>query len=395
MSGRTWTDAELDRLRRVADPLADGIVDEIFAEGEITAVRRLLRHLVDNDHPLLVEPGLALPPALLAAVERYFERSDAELPTFDPAMVEAGERVFELHGPEVLMTLCCYSLPASYTAKKGVHVLAQTKRLESNPKRRLIETTQMVVDVMTPGGLELRGSARTHGKGIRSAQKVRLMHAAIRRMILHADGQAWIDAYDAPINQEDLAGTLMTFSQVVLDGLERLGAPLTHAQREAYLYTWRAIGSIMGVRDEVIPVDLAEARALTDTIRRRQSARSDAGDVMTAALLETMQSSVPGLLRGLPATLLRFFLRGDSRYLALPPGDWTRVIVAMIHWFTLVFDRLAGASRVSRALYRAFNRRMIAAFMRVERGANRPDFAIPDHLARSWKVPDQPASSSS
>lgn len=386
MPARQWTDHQLDSLRRVGDPLADGVVDEIFATGEIHAVRQLLRHLVDNDHPLVVEDARRLPPELAEHVERYFVLSDAALPEFDPEQIVAGQKMFELHGPEILMTLCCYSLPASYTAKKGVHVLAQTGRLESQPKRRLIETTQMVVDVMTPGGLSVAADARGHGKGIRSAQKVRLMHAAIRRMIVDREGQAWIDAYDTPINQEDLAGTLMTFSRVVLDGLERLGAVTTEAQRASYLYAWRAIGSVMGVHQELIPVDLAEARTLTDTIRRRQSARSEAGDVMVAALLGTMQASVPALLRGFPATLLRYFLQQDARYLALPPADWTRVLAVVMHGMTRLFDRIAGESRLSRAIFRAFNRRFIGAFMAVERGPHRPNFALPDHLARSWRI---------
>src|SRR5262245_15657081 len=77
-------------------------------------------------------------------------------------------------GPEIIMTLFCYGLPSCYAAAKGVQVLALTTRLFSNPTRRVIETAQMVVDVMAPGGLAARG------RGIRTAQKVRLMHAAVR-----------------------------------------------------------------------------------------------------------------------------------------------------------------------------------------------------------------------
>jgi hypothetical protein len=386
MTGRQWTDAELDAMRMIGDPLADDLVSEIFATGEVHAVRRLLRGLVDDDHPLVGNGSL--PPELMAHVERYFALSDAALPEFDPARIVAGQQVFELHGAEVLMVLCCYSLPASYTAKKGVHVLGQTGRLESHPKRRLLETTQMVVDVMTPGGLVVGENARNHGKGIRSAQKVRLMHAAIRRLILDAHGQEWIDKYQIPINQEDLAGTLMTFSRVVLDGLARLGAPTTVLQRESYLYAWRAIGRVMGVREELIPADLDEARTLTDTIRRRQSAKSDVGDAMTAALLAVMEDSLPRVLHGFPPTLLRFFLEDDVKYLTMPPANWTRVLVVIMHAMTRAVDLLVGASRVSRWLYRAFNKRLIEGFLEVERGPKRPNFAIPDHLARQWGVKD-------
>jgi hypothetical protein len=188
-----------------------------------------------------------------------------------------------------------------------------------------------------------------------------------------------------PINQEDLAGTLMTFSQIVLDGLERIGAPLDEAQHGSYLYAWSAIGRIMGIREELIPADLAAARVLTDTIKRRQTQRSEAGDVMVGALLELMRDSIPGrILRGLPPTLLRFFLRDDSRYLALPPADWTQILVGAMHWTTRFIDSIVGGFRLSRKLYRAFNELLIAAMLRAERGPNRPSFDIPDHLKRSW-----------
>lgn len=386
MGNGPWSDEMLDAKRSIGDPLADEVVADIFAEGEVDAVRKLLRHLVDNDHPLLVAEEDALPSPLREHIERYFDLSDADLPSFDPAQIVAGQQVFELHGPEVLMTLCCYSLPASYTARKGVQVLAQTGRLESNPKRRLIETTQMVVDVLTPGGLAIRDSARNHGKGIRSAQKVRLMHAAIRRMILVRYGDTWTADFGVPINQEDLAGTLMTFSQVVLDGLDRIGAPMGDDMRRSYLYTWQAIGRIMGIGEDMIPADLAQARLLTDTIKRRQIGRSESGDLLTTALLEMMHDMTHGFLAGMPPTLLRFFLQDDARYLAIPRSNWTEILVAMLHWTCRALDLVIGSTRITRALYRAFDRRMIAGMMRVERGPHRPNFDIPDHLATRWRI---------
>ena len=387
MAGQQWSDTELDALRQVGDPLADDTITAIFEAHEIDAVRKVLRHLVDNDHPLFVPADAALDPAVRRHIDDYFEKSDAALPSLDPKRILAGERMFELHGPEILMTLCCYSLPASYTAKKGVQVLAQTGRLESHPKRRLFETTQMVIDVMRPGGLAIGGNAREHGKGIRTAQKVRLMHAAVRHMILHHHGDAWLEKYDVPINQEDMAGTLMTFSWIVLVGLDRLGATVEEEAREAYLYAWTAIGHVMGLREELIPKTLEDAHTLTETIKRRQTEKSEAGNMMAAALVEMMRESIPGgVLSGLPPSMLRFFLQDDARYLDLPPADWTVTIVDAIHGMTRAFDKIAGSSRLSRALYRAFNERLIGAMLRVERGPNRPDFDIPDHLADRWQV---------
>ena len=50
------------------------------------------------------------------------------------------------------------------------------------------------------------------------------MHAAIRRLILARSEPAWdASSLGVPINQEDLAGTLLTFAWLPLDALARIG----------------------------------------------------------------------------------------------------------------------------------------------------------------------------
>src|SRR3954454_6141105 len=88
-----------------------------------------------------------------------------------------------------------------------------------------------LVDIMQAGGLTEPG-----GRGRRAIQKVRLMHGAVRK--LAASAPTWKAEYGLPINQEDLAGTLMSFSWVVMDGLDKLGISLSDSDREAYLHCW-------------------------------------------------------------------------------------------------------------------------------------------------------------
>jgi len=57
-------------------------------------------------------------------------------------------------------------------------VLFETGELYQRPNRRVFETLQMVVDVMSPGGLA------AEGRGSLTALKVRLMHAAVRKLLL-------------------------------------------------------------------------------------------------------------------------------------------------------------------------------------------------------------------
>jgi hypothetical protein len=161
-------------MRQVTDPLADAVVADVFQQGQADAVNALMQTLIENDDL----PSDRLPPGM-----REYLAMSAQLPLWaDPARLQTGERVFWRYGPQIIMNLFCYGLPSCYAAAKGVQVLALTTRLFSNPTRRVIETAQMVVDVMAPGGLA------ANGRGIRTAQKVRLMHAAVRYQIATTRG---------------------------------------------------------------------------------------------------------------------------------------------------------------------------------------------------------------
>lgn len=376
--------------RNLGDPLADETIEAIFSSGEdgLSHVHRLLKHLVKNDHPLdddLERDEEKLPPVVVEQMKLFFEKSDAGLQQLDAKLIRAGELVFNEHGPEILMLLATYSLPASYTARRGVQVLAQTGRLESEPMRRLIETTQMVVDVMSVGGLALGEGARFHGKGIRSAQKVRLMHGAIRRLILQRYGSDWVKEYGVPINQMDLCGTLMTFSAVIWDGLEMLRVQLTREQKEAYLYAWRAVGQIVGVHESLIPQTIERATELKDVIRETEIGSCPQGIELTRALIEAYDALVePKILRGIPVALMRRFLGKYADVLGLPPANWTARVVSMMIYFSGIFDFIFSSSTAARWIHRELSMLIIRFLLRIERGGNRPSFDIPDHLADGW-----------
>jgi hypothetical protein len=376
----TVDDAQLDQLRLQGDPLADQVVERLFEAGEVAAVSDLMTVLVRND---------GLPPELLPAVVReYLDKSD-DGPPIDLQRVERGERVFAEFGPEILMVLGFYSLPSAYAARKGVQVLYRTGYLSHRPVRRVFETTQMVVDVMRPGGLKPRGS------GIRSAQKVRLVHAAVRHLLRTDTRQPWPAEYGFPINQEDMAGTLMTFSFIVLDGLAKLNIPLSTEQREDYLYAWVIVGRLMGVREELLPSNLQQAEALTRRIYSRQIAASSEGQLMTKALLEGMQQLVPGSwLDGIPVALTRHFLRQDpfggldvAELLGVPRANWTRYLVSAMVWAAGVLAALGFERNLAHRRMRKVSVRFIQGMLLVERGGQRTSFELPEWLGEQWGVP--------
>ncbi len=303
-----WTDEYLDHYRTVGDSEADAAVLAVLDDRQLGA-REFVGWLVSNDVPI--------PPDLPEAVAHYF--ADTEWPAFaDAERIAGGERVFTEWGPQICLTLFCASLPVGYSADRIVRVLHSTGALETTALRRVFETAQFLFDVMDEGGLG------PTGKGIRAAQRVRLMHAGVRHLITAKDAETrqhaealgtsanpiWPEGWGKPINQEDLAGTLLTFTVVVFDALEKLGVRLTPEERADYMHLWRVVGHFMGIVDEVLPVDEADARRLWKAEERRQLYReSEEGRHMTAALIGAFGELVPG-------RRFDFVGRGMVRYLS-------------------------------------------------------------------------------
>jgi hypothetical protein len=375
---RVWTNELLDDARTQGDPVADSVVTQLFRDGDIAAVNELMRTLVVDD---------GLPSERLPAVVRDYLEQTAAPADIESAQMSLAQEVFGVLGPEILAVLGFYSLPADYAAKKGVQVLYRTGRLITNPTRRVFETTQMVVDVMAPGGLG------AEGRGLRSAQKVRLMHAAVRHLLTNDPKHPWDPAFGTPVNQEDLAGTLMSFSFLVLDGLQRLGAQLSESDRDAYFQAWMAVGKIMGIRDELIPTSREEGRALTQLIHQRQIAESPEGVALAQALVEGYQGLLPFLLKGAPVSLIHFFLDRDpftgqnvAALLGLPHADWTRYVVDLVAHVERFFGERNIQPSIEDKAIGYVSRHVIEGLLLVERGGRRAPFFIPHDLRQRWGV---------
>jgi hypothetical protein len=365
------TDSMLDAARTRGDALADATVAAIFTTGDTAAVARLLGSLMRDDQ----QPG-----DLPAPVLDYLARTGGVVARA-PESVAAGERVFAEYGPEVFMLLACYSLPSSYGAKKGVQVLYRTAYLAKRPNRRLFETSQFILDVMTPGGLG------PGGRGLRTAQKVRLMHAAIRHLILADTASPWPADNGVPINQEDLVGTLMTFSWIILDGLQRIGIQMTPIEQQAYLDTWLVVGQLMGIEPDLLPRTVADAEATTTLIHRRQIAASPEGRLMTTALLGMMESNVPAPFKTVPASLIREFVPSDvATFLGVPSHQLEEEMIRLADDALQPLQRFADRAAQRHALVRAFSIHLLRYMVSVEMDGLPVDFEIPDSLTEAWQA---------
>jgi hypothetical protein len=363
-----WSDGVLNAMRDVGDPVADHAVRKVYEQGQLGPANQLLQLLVRNDRLPMNE--------LPAGLRDYLLSTDIFPPWADRDKIHRGEEIFGQYAVQVVTALFCASLPSAYAARLGVQVLHRTARLETDPRRRIIETAQFVTDVMARGGLDPGGA------GVRDAQKVRLLHAAVRHLI--AKSGKWDQAtLGLPINQEDMAGTVLTFSHVVLDSFGKLGVSLSAADEEAYLHVWNVIGYLLGVDERLLAHDMLQARELRSRIERRHFAASPEGCELTEALIGLMEYILPGTaFDGMPAMLVRYLAGNQVADLlgVTADTDWTAHLRGPLSWLVGTASLAEGESRAFARLCELFSRKLVDGLLYVQRGPERVPFHLPAEL---------------
>ena len=199
--------------------------------------------------------------------------------------------------------------------------------------RRIAETARLLLDVMMPDPNGLMPGSR----GYAAVLTVRGFHEAIRRML--ADQEPWkSEWHETPINQEDLFGTLATFTVVVIETLETMGIDVSDEERDAYLHTWLVAGYLLGIDYDGLrnrkldktqaPLTYFEMQLVGASVFRRQAAPSPSGQILTRALLAMQEEALPRALRPLPPAAMRRYIGDESAdMLEIPPAGPMRVLL--------------------------------------------------------------------
>ena len=273
-----WNGIDLEGLRQVMDQPADEAVLALLKSKSMDHLRTLLIEMAQNDS--LVSDQLPKP---------MYDFIKSELAnSFTPediAMFNQTNEIWKEKGMKFIFILMFRSLPYTYMAEKPANVLKMTKLLIEQPERRIFETAQFVFDVMDKKWWE------PDKRGILTALKVRIMHAAMRHVILdNKKGDKWNEVWGKPINQEDIVATNQVFSLEFFKGMSMLGDALSSEEQHAWFHTWKTIGRIMGVQKELICKDVNEAWTLQHTVYAHLfKDKTVAGIPLTKALVQTMQ----------------------------------------------------------------------------------------------------------
>jgi ER-bound oxygenase mpaB/B'/Rubber oxygenase, catalytic domain len=313
MTETPWPDAELAKLAALADEPADAVIDALAAKVAKSRGRQ---------RDPAAKTRQAMFPELLRAVRR--DTNDAEMDPrvagfllagdeidgeMDKDLVRHAQAFFGEHGVAIITALFHAALPEAYLGRRGVQVLDMTGELVSNWSRRIQETGQFLINVMSPAPYLVRlndSTSLSAGEfGAVAIRRVRLTHAAVRWLLSDldertrdldfllanvssrpltrwearmieigedeqppklADGATEAEAAgpaeaaaeavaqalrvtSRPLNQEDLLATLGTFTTVMFAALEKLAVPISGRDREAFHHLWNVVAWHLGIGD--------------------------------------------------------------------------------------------------------------------------------------------------
>lgn len=372
--------AVLQSYRLKSDPIADNVITSIIQKSEVEGINNLFLKLRGNTDLSEVD--------LPESVKDYFEQTKKLPDWIDQKKIKMGQKVFAKHGPQISLSLLCKSLPEAYACANGAKVLYATGRMtERNGSldvftRRLMETAQFVVNVCIPGGLD------PGGKGVITAQKVRLIHAAIRYYIKRHE---WpIEKYGEPINQQDMAGTLQSFSTLIIEGLEKMKIDLSEEEKEGYYHCWRVVGFIMGVDEHLNPPTYKEGYSLGLAILKDQIAPSKEGEILTQAVCNFMTDILPGnIFKDMPEIIIRFLV-GDKIAEDLGIRE-DRILRDKIFpkLLGLVFhsgDEIMDSNKFISKIIERMNMHLLQAMLNHFNENKQVRFDIPPNLRQDWKL---------
>jgi len=267
---------ELSKCRDLGDKAADEIIGQIVEQNGIASLRQLMSFLSDfqnlnfeNQDPII----------------QLFLSANCSLPVFyDKKKLIRATDFYQENQQNIGLILGLYSLPYCYLGADGAKVLYMSERIKNNTYKRLTETGSFLKAVMNYDNWK-------SNRIFAICLKVRLLHASIRYFTLHS--KKWDLAWGYPINQEDMLGTNLAFSLVVLRGLEKLGYSIDKTYEDAYINIWNVIGFLLGVKQEIMPKNYVEALKIDKQIADRQFRQSVEGQELTASLMQVIRSFAP------------------------------------------------------------------------------------------------------
>ena len=282
------------------DDEVDRLLAGLLDRGQVPAVNTAMRSWVNNDDPL--------PSGLPADLAAHLRKAN-ELPSWADRTklrlaADFNRRkdtyLFLLYGlgSGIMSTVIPREARSVYWSAGGADM-----------KDRAAKTFTFGYDLSELTAFE------PAGQFVVTANKTRLVHAAVRHLL--PQSPQWRAAGDeqSPISNGDILVTFHSLGTFVHRKLREWGVPMSAAQEDAFLHMWQVALHLLGVRDEFIPQTWAvayaqSAQVLTPILSPTREGRELAEDLL-------------GLTASIDLGVTRGFLNEFVRYvLSDAIGDW-------------------------------------------------------------------------
>ncbi|MDI1323500.1 MAG: oxygenase MpaB family protein [Algoriphagus sp.] len=290
-----YQNSYLNDLRQIQDEPADQAVRVLIENPQliplINSWKEIPNTLLD-DFPIELKNFFG-----------FYQESKLNIPA---EILKQGQALFNQKGDLYLAMLGFYSLPYCYAFADGAQVLVRSKRILESIGERLGETGSFVLEIFRPGAFINSQEAYL------VCAKVRLIHAFSRFFVEKYD-KDWNPDFGKPINQEDMIGTNLAFSLIVLRGWRKLGFKISTEETTLIMQYWKWVGGLMGINTDFWPDNSKEAFELEKLVRKRHLKESEAGRKLIGALKNYYQSTIPDpILSSQTESILAFFLGKEA-----------------------------------------------------------------------------------
>jgi hypothetical protein len=335
MLRRPFPDATLGALRGIGDPKLDAeTIDDVKTYFSDVATRGLDVALGKSGY---------VGQRVIEHAEEDFDEAIAVLTSYGIEATVAITRargLFTKYGDEICAALLLAGLPNSYATAWGARVLVAHGDLVWALPRRVRQTAMFLMTVLTMDDtIDTAEDPAGTSTITRTAAGLRLFHHILRTQlqrdpsVVHELG----DENLTPINQEDLLGTLLTFTITTFGVLDQLGVEWSYADREAYLLFWDLVGAALGIGTKTVrdalatqtttsipnplrPQTVDDATRLLDQLHARQWLPEQdtinkgrpfpwsglvPGRMLADALLAALTDAMPAPKRTWPAVVMR------------------------------------------------------------------------------------------
>ena len=285
------------------DDAVDGMMAGLLDTGQVPAVNTALRPWVNNNDPL--------PTGLPADLIAHLRQAD-QLPSWaDRAKLRLAADfnrrkdtyLFLLYGlgSGIMSTVIPREAKSVYWSVGGADM-----------QDRAAKTFTFGYDLSELTAFE------PSGQFVVTANKTRLVHAAVRHLLPQSAHWRAVTDVQTPISNGDILVTFHSLGTFVHRKLVEWRVPMTAVEESAFLHMWQVAIHLLGVRDEFIPQTWAAAEA--------QSAQ-----VLTPILAPTFEGKeladdLLGLTAQVDLGVTRGFLNEFVRYaLSDAIGDWLQL----------------------------------------------------------------------